>query len=231
MTIGEVAARSAIPASAIRYYEKKGLLGVPVRTSGKRVYDSGVLNHLVIIRFAKETGFTLPETGPHAGLWEIALCRLNIDGSLNTAFGDGGKVITYWPDVYADMHTVAIQTDGKIVVGGDAYGFAAARYQVTKHPTAAIDPFPETGQGAVLGGSGNVRVFPNPASSLLQVQGLDVNSPTILVVQDAAGKKVLTARTEQASTALDIQRLMPGMYYLELMTGDKQMTVPFMKMH
>ncbi len=61
MTIGEVAARSAIPASAIRYYEKKGLLGVPVRTSGRRVYDSGVLNHLVIIRFAKETGFTLPE--------------------------------------------------------------------------------------------------------------------------------------------------------------------------
>ena len=61
MTIGEVAARSGVPASAIRYYEKKGLLGVPVRTSGRRVYDSGVLNHLVIIRFAKETGFTLPE--------------------------------------------------------------------------------------------------------------------------------------------------------------------------
>jgi MerR family redox-sensitive transcriptional activator SoxR len=61
MTIGEVAARSGIPASAIRYYEKKGLLGVPVRSSGRRVYDSGVLNHLVIIRFGKETGFTLPE--------------------------------------------------------------------------------------------------------------------------------------------------------------------------
>jgi len=61
MTIGEIAARSGIPASAIRYYEKKGLLGVPVRASGRRVYDSGILHHLVIIRFAKETGFTLPE--------------------------------------------------------------------------------------------------------------------------------------------------------------------------
>jgi MerR family transcriptional regulator, redox-sensitive transcriptional activator SoxR len=61
MTIGEVAARSGIPASAIRYYEKKGLLGVPVRASGRRVYDSGILHPLVIIRFAKETGFTLPE--------------------------------------------------------------------------------------------------------------------------------------------------------------------------
>lgn len=61
MTIGVVAARSGISASAIRYYEKKGLLGVPVRTSGRRVYDSEVLHHLVILRFAKETGFTLPE--------------------------------------------------------------------------------------------------------------------------------------------------------------------------
>jgi MerR family redox-sensitive transcriptional activator SoxR len=61
MTIGEVAARSGIRASAIRYYEKKGLLGLPVRAGGRRVYDTGVLNHLVIIGFAKETGFTLPE--------------------------------------------------------------------------------------------------------------------------------------------------------------------------
>jgi len=61
MTIGEVAARSAIPASAICYYEKKGLLGVPVRASGRRVYDSGILHTLVVIHFAKETGFTLPE--------------------------------------------------------------------------------------------------------------------------------------------------------------------------
>ena len=61
MTIGEIAARSGIPASAIRYYEKKGLLGMPARASGRRVYDSGILHPLVIIRFAKETGFTLPE--------------------------------------------------------------------------------------------------------------------------------------------------------------------------
>ena len=61
MTIGEEAAQSSILASAICYYEKEGLLGAPVRASGRQVYDSGVLHYLVIVRFAKETGFTLPE--------------------------------------------------------------------------------------------------------------------------------------------------------------------------
>ena len=61
MTIGDVAARSGIAASAIRYYESVGLLASPVRVSGRRVYSPDVLNQLTIITFAKETGFRLPE--------------------------------------------------------------------------------------------------------------------------------------------------------------------------
>lgn len=61
MTIGKVATRSGISASAIRFYERAGLLTVPVRESGRRIYDEEVLNQLAIVRFAKDTGFTLPE--------------------------------------------------------------------------------------------------------------------------------------------------------------------------
>ena len=61
MTIGEVAARAGLATSAIRYYEKAGLLKSPPRASGRRVYGPDVLHQLVVIRFAKETGFTLPE--------------------------------------------------------------------------------------------------------------------------------------------------------------------------
>ena len=61
MTIGEVAKRAEITASAIRFYEKAGLLAPPDRRSGQRRYQPEVLYHLVVIRFAKETGFTLPE--------------------------------------------------------------------------------------------------------------------------------------------------------------------------
>lgn len=61
MTIGEVAATAGLAASAIRYYEKAGLLKPPARINGRRVYSSEVLHQLVVIRFAKDNSFTLPE--------------------------------------------------------------------------------------------------------------------------------------------------------------------------
>jgi MerR family redox-sensitive transcriptional activator SoxR len=57
-----VAAKATIATSAIRYYERSGLLKQPLRKNGRRVYSEGVLHQLVIIEFAKETGFTLSET-------------------------------------------------------------------------------------------------------------------------------------------------------------------------
>ena len=62
MTIGEVAEKAALATSAIRYYERTGLLKLPLRKNGRRVYSDGILHQLVIIEFAKETGFTLSET-------------------------------------------------------------------------------------------------------------------------------------------------------------------------
>jgi MerR family transcriptional regulator, redox-sensitive transcriptional activator SoxR len=80
VTIGEVAAKAALAASAIRYYERTGLLKQPFRKNGRRIYSDEVLHQLVIIEFAKETGFTLsetklllhgfPETTPASARWK-----------------------------------------------------------------------------------------------------------------------------------------------------------------
>jgi MerR family redox-sensitive transcriptional activator SoxR len=61
LTIGEVARRAGIRASAIRYYEEAGLLPEPERVGGKRRYDEEVLRRLDLIWGAKRAGFTLGE--------------------------------------------------------------------------------------------------------------------------------------------------------------------------
>ena len=61
MKIGGLAARAGLNASAIRYYEKLGLLPSPTRSSGQRRYSSEALDRVLLIRFASEMGFTLPE--------------------------------------------------------------------------------------------------------------------------------------------------------------------------
>jgi MerR family redox-sensitive transcriptional activator SoxR len=61
MTIGELAASSGLKPSAIRFYEKTGLLPIAARKNGRRVYAAEAADRLFLIAFAKDTGFSLPE--------------------------------------------------------------------------------------------------------------------------------------------------------------------------
>ena len=61
LAIGEIARRAAINASAIRYYEREGLIPAARRRGGKRVYGEEVLGQLAVISAAKRSGFTIAE--------------------------------------------------------------------------------------------------------------------------------------------------------------------------
>jgi MerR family transcriptional regulator, redox-sensitive transcriptional activator SoxR len=61
MKIGELARLAGLNASAIRYYEKLGLLASPSRIGGQRRYPSATIDRALLIRFAGDMGFTLGE--------------------------------------------------------------------------------------------------------------------------------------------------------------------------
>jgi len=61
MKIGQLASAASLNASAIRYYEKVGLLSPPQRVGGQRRYPSDALHRVLLIRFAAEMDFSLPE--------------------------------------------------------------------------------------------------------------------------------------------------------------------------
>jgi MerR family redox-sensitive transcriptional activator SoxR len=61
MTIGEMARRAGLRPSAVRYYEKIGLLPRSERIGGQRRYQPGILNYLAVIDTAKRAGFRVEE--------------------------------------------------------------------------------------------------------------------------------------------------------------------------
>lgn len=67
LTIGEVARRSGLRDSAIRYYERAGILPKPIRLSGQRRYTESILGRLAVLQRAKDCGPTLEEA---KGLFE-----------------------------------------------------------------------------------------------------------------------------------------------------------------
>ena len=61
MTIGQVASKAGLRASAIRYYEAEGLLPPASRQGGKRRFDASIFERLALITTAKRAGFELRE--------------------------------------------------------------------------------------------------------------------------------------------------------------------------
>ena len=63
LTIGEVVRRGGIAASALRFYEQRGLIASERAGSGHRRYPRPVLRRIAFIVFAQRIGLTLDEIG------------------------------------------------------------------------------------------------------------------------------------------------------------------------
>lgn len=61
MTIGRLAEITGVPASAIRYWERHGLLPAPERVSGQRRYPPEAAERITVLRKCQQAGLTLVE--------------------------------------------------------------------------------------------------------------------------------------------------------------------------
>ena len=61
--IGEMARRTGVAASALRYYERLGLLSPAARAGQRRLYQELTAERVALIRLYQDAGFTLAEIG------------------------------------------------------------------------------------------------------------------------------------------------------------------------
>jgi len=94
------------------------------------------------------------------GFGEAGVARYNTNGTLDSSFGDGGIVVTTEPSPVG-LFGIAVQPDGKIVVGGAQFlAVGAIRYNTNgsldtsfgKGGVASVRPFSPFGFDAASGG-------------------------------------------------------------------------------
>lgn len=61
LTIGELSRRTGVATSALRYYEKEGLIDADRADSGHRRYPQATIRRVSFIKIAQEVGLTLQE--------------------------------------------------------------------------------------------------------------------------------------------------------------------------
>jgi len=89
LTIGEVADRSGLAASAVRFYERRGLVHAERTPSGQRRFRRDVLRRIAFIRIAQRVGLTLEEI-------VAALAVLPVDHAPTPT--DWKRLTTGWQD-------------------------------------------------------------------------------------------------------------------------------------
>ncbi|MFT9480261.1 MerR family transcriptional regulator [Streptomyces sp. 11-1-2] len=75
MRISQLAERSGVPATTLRFYESAGLLPADRTPAGYRSYREDAVERLAFIGAAKHLGLPLEEIGELLGVWESGACR------------------------------------------------------------------------------------------------------------------------------------------------------------
>ncbi|MDT4929975.1 MAG: MerR family transcriptional regulator, copper efflux regulator [Pseudonocardiales bacterium] len=74
MRISELAERSGVPATTLRFYETIGLVSADRTSAGYRDYDAGAVDRLHVSTEAKRLGLTLDDIGGLLGTWTSGSC-------------------------------------------------------------------------------------------------------------------------------------------------------------
>jgi len=76
MTIGALAKEAGVNVETVRYYQRRGLLGVPARPmGGVRRYGEDALSRIGFIKRAQDLGFKLNEIAALLRLERFSACR------------------------------------------------------------------------------------------------------------------------------------------------------------
>nr|WP_269820052.1 hypothetical protein [Azotobacter chroococcum] len=67
---------------------------------------------------------------PGNGTYDFSALRLNADGTLDTGFGSGGKVVFDIAGSYDEGQSLAVQPDGRILISGSSYNLDSRRYDI-----------------------------------------------------------------------------------------------------
>src|SRR5262249_33899326 len=125
---------------------------------------------------------------------DIALLRLNANGSNDTSFGTGGVVLTNVDGVYDQANGVALQSTGAIIVGG-----------------AVGAPFPDDGVAAVLRFTPNGALDASFGSGGVAVTGAaGFTSATSVLVQPNGGILISGSATGASDLDLALARFTAG---------------------
>jgi uncharacterized delta-60 repeat protein len=162
------------------------------------------------------------------GVGTVAVTRYNTDGSIDNSFGNNGLVMTDINPGLDIPHTILLQPDGKILVGGESndpnsgHGyFFLARYK----------------SGLQIGIKENsknmseISVYPNPFTDKLKLIYSDTVNPlgSEILIYSVIGSLVHKQKVNKSGDEIGLAFLPKGIYYLRIVQQDQIKSIKISK--
>lgn len=133
--------------TAVSFAEVYAGLDTSFGTGGKVVTDFGLPDGVFVAIVAaamQPDNKTIIAGFTQGGLndYKFVLARYNTNGSLDTSFGSGGKVITdFAVGTFDGAYAIALQPDGGIVAAGEAFNGTDMDFAIVRYTAAGnLDP-------------------------------------------------------------------------------------------
>lgn len=174
---------------AIIRVTSNGTLDSPFGTNGIQTFDiNSADNYLTCMTVQSDDKALLSGINYYGSLDEILLIRLDSIGSLDNIFGNGGKVITHISNLYDESYAIALQTDGKILLGGTAQFLSDVDAAVLRYNNDT-----QVGINEILLLNHHIQVYPNPTNELINLSFLlEKDANFTLILTDIQGKEINT---------------------------------------
>lgn len=219
---------------ALVQYNKNGTLDSSFGTNGFTTTDfdnvNDQANSLAFEQNGKivVAGFTQSVDVPH--YFKFALARYKLNANLDSSFGTNGQLVTDFGSKSADFaYAVIIQPDGKILVSGKSgYDAAIARYNPDSSNIEFMSKNYFISNEKFKNESNSVSLSPNPVKDILNLRGMTSNEKNIMLL-NVSGNILQKIKTGNSNYSLDTRKLIPGVYFIKIIEGEKIISLRFVK--
>ncbi len=171
---------------ALARFNTNGTLDNTFGVGGKVITSVGGEDQAYQVALQSDGKIIVVGTSSLGSDYGYSLARYNSDGTLDTSFdGDGKTILDLAFDINRDSFTIALQTDGKIVIGGVSDGdFAVLRLNSNGSLDTTFDGDGKATTAIVTGNTDVIRAISIQNDGKIVVTGstYDINSVADLVI-------------------------------------------------
>ena len=152
---------------------------------------------------------------------DFAVVRYNANGSIDGTFGTSGKVVTAFGSKSDYGFSVAVQSDGKIVVAGISNDGTNNNLAMVRYNGNIGTGFHEYAH------SEDMQIYPNPVADRMFFVSKTKMS---LEVINTNGQSMMIQQMAEGQNAIDVSGLPAGMYFIKAQSEQELITKRFIKM-